>query len=332
MVRSSRLRLSQSTASWDAPTEIGGNRRLARHWLRERVLVWVRWACVPLFPLLIPLFPPIFWPFAILHAAFLALGNAGTHWLLHTSPSPAQLRWLFRLATATEWFAGFGVLVLFVRDPASRALVILLMLHLLASVRYGWRGVIGATVAAALLSGAFIGAQVSLNVVERDAAADAVKAWGLLVVLMALFMAGLVRARDEWHRREEMERKRAECACREAIAREQEEGEQTLVEARAAWERNEAARRERERAEYVQWQSGLSNEEWNVLQHLPHAGTTYKQIGAYLNMSEGTVKAHVSHIGDKLELTESRGRWAVVTEARERGWLPPLRESPHPSE
>lgn len=332
MARPFLLYLIQSAVSRNTAIEMPGDRLLVCHWLRETILVWVRWLVVPLFPLLIPLFPTIFRPLVVLHAVALALGNAGMHRLLHPRPSLLRLRWLFRLATAMEWFAALGVLTLFVRDPASRAPAVLLMLHLLTCARYGQRGVIGATVAAALLSGVFVGAQAFLNVVEEGAAWDALKAWELLVALMALMMTGLVWARDEWHRREEVERGRAEYACRNAIAGERKWAEQALAVARAEWEREVTAQRQRERTEYLQWQSGLSNEEWNVLQLLPYAEMTYKQIGARLNMSEGTVKAHVSHIGDKLELADARGRWAVVVEARKRGWLSPVPEPPVPDE
>lgn len=80
---------------------------------------------------------------------------------------------------------------------------------------------------------------------------------------------------------------------------------------------------EARRAEYwmtlAHIQSRISEREWEVLQLLAD-DLTYEEIGNKIYASEGTIKAHVSSIGDKLGL-EQRGRRSVVAEARNRGWL-----------
>lgn len=79
------------------------------------------------------------------------------------------------------------------------------------------------------------------------------------------------------------------------------------------------------RAARLRWlERSLSAREWELLQLLANENLTYQQIAAKLYISPKTVKAHVQHIGRKLDVTERR---QIVVVARERGLLPPMETS-----
>lgn len=257
-------------------------------WLLESWLLWAHWAGVPLISLLIPVFPTV----APLPTALLALGlgvgNAWAYWLLHQEPSPGRLRQVRRLATAKEWLAVLGVNGLLAHDPAAVMPALLLFLVLLSGARYGLRGVPMALVGATLTVGTLVASQVWIGrALSLDLADDILVHWLLLLGPMALVVGLLLHVNKERRRRE-----------------------------MARWQRHDADLQ----AVTRRWlQSGLTLQEWRLLQLLADENLGYEQVGRQLDICSETVKVHVRHIAHKLDVTG--GRKGVIAAARERGLL-----------
>lgn len=256
----------------------------ARQWLLAVWMIRIRWSAVPLCLLLVPLFPTISGPYAVVIALTLGLGNAGIAWLLHVGPSPARLRLARRCATSLEWTVGLGILALLSHEPTSRTPALLLLLILLAAVRYGLPGLLSAVLASGVMVVNLLAAQVFvLDVLDAHAAGAELKGWLLLLVVTALVVGGLIQATAE-RRRWEQKRwnhygpvlQRLEC--------------------------------------------GLTERELALLPLLANEALTYAAIAADQNVRPETIKTHARHLGAKLGVS---GRHRIVAAARRRGLLPP---------
>lgn len=257
---------------------------LVYRWLLETSLVWARWGAAALALSLIPLFPSVPLPLSLLPALILALGNAGLTWWLRQRRSAQRLRGACWLATGLEWAAALAVLGLFDWGPPGEVRVsILLLLVMVAGVRFGLTGLTGAAGAAALVVGVLLGTHILLRGgLDGRATQGLLQGWEVAVVAV-LLIAGLVAAREQWRRWAE-----------------------------AQWSQDQEA------VQRVRF--GLSAREWSLLPLLARDELTYEHIGTALGISSETVKTYVQRIGKKLGVT---GRRAVVSAARQHGLLRP---------
>lgn len=289
MINSPPFPLSPPDASQITPIASSGDPQFAHRWLQETWLTRLRWWCLPLGLVLIPLFPAVSGPLTLILLLGLALSNAWLCRLLRQGYDPARLRLVCRLASTTDWLAVLGLIVLHGRDPSSGAQALPLVLLVLTGMRYRWRGVLVGATGAGLIVAALVGTQLLvLDLLDPGAALRSLVVWELLVGLMALTVGGLVGAGGEWFRWEE-----------------------------ARWAQQSAA--------LQRLQSGLSPQEWRVLSLLAQEDLTYQQVAQMLHISPVTVKTHVRRIGGKLGVS---GRRPIVAAAREQGMVPPAEAPP----
>lgn len=282
----------------------------ARQWLLEVWLTRLRWAGGLFALALVPLFPIVSPPLAVLLALGVALGNGALARLLRRGFCPTRLRRARRYATALEWLIALAAIGLPVRDPDNDVLIIVLPLILLSGTRHRLRGTLFAAVAAVLVVAGWLGLQVFLlQQLTATAAARDLAEWALAIGLTALVVGGQVQAGGEWFREEQARRAR----------------DWRAEEARRCQER---ARQVQQDAELQRSRTKLTRREWEVLQ-LVAQGLDDARIGATLSISPSTAKAHVYHISEKLGVT---GRRAVADIARQHGWVaiePEIQVRPH---
>lgn len=278
-------------APLELPSCEGNDARLAQCWWFESTLTRARWGAIPMLLLLIPFFPSISWPFLILLALIIGVGNARLYWLLRHDSSLHRLRAVRWLAPSLDWMGGLSAIAVFSEEPGFGIAPILLLLVARTAVNSRRLSVLlAATIGALLVLGALLVAQVHwFEVLEADTAQGVLITRGALLAIVAMALAGWIKTDDRWHQWVETQRDSLHVA---------------------------------ERAEletYRRHDYGLSQREWELLPFLACDDLTYEQIGKQLSISAYTIKTHVQRIGKKLGVN---GRQAVVRVARERGLLP----------
>lgn len=290
-----------------------GDSRLNYAWRLETLLVRVRWVAVPACFVVLLLFATVSTSLIGASAATLALGNLAIDQALRHHRDPSRLGPIVALATGLEWLVGSAIVVgcspALVRCMPA-VLIILLALALTDATRYGLTGFLGA-----------LGGDVALLALVKLVFHPAVTwlalaTWAIVLVAASAILGGLLLwLRDEGHRLQ------AEHAILERLQTEERQ-----------WQA-ERALLERLRAEEQQWQAdraalqllqcGLSPREQELLPLLARPDLSYAQIAEILSVSEETIRTHLHHIGDKLDVFP-RERGLIVAAARERGLLPPL--------
>lgn len=171
----------------------------ARRWLLEAILVRARWCAVPICLLLIPLFPFIPWLLLVLVALGFGVGNAVVVWLLRGDISPTWFARTARLASVLDWLGVLGVIGAFSGELEAGSPSLLLLLLGLAGLRSGLRGLIIATVGAALTVVILVEVQVQVHgVLTADRALALLVSWGLLFGMAALLLGTLLRVGEKW--------------------------------------------------------------------------------------------------------------------------------------
>lgn len=268
---------------------------LARRWRRERRLRWLHWAGAAACPALIPFFPGVSVAGAILLGLAVALGAAGETWLLRRRPTSRRLGIVRALATAIEWTAGLGVIVLRAYEAGAAAPALLLLLLVFTGARYGRPGVLGTTGGAALALGALVTAQVRLlGVLDAVGARDALRSWGWLVAGLAFALTLLLGPAEvrQRHAPPPVPRPPRGPAPRHSVR--------------------------------------LSMRERAVLDLLAQEGAeelTIPEIARRLNVKPSSVTTYIGRLGVKLGVPHG-GRRVIVQAARRQGLLPPRRDGP----
>lgn len=254
----------------------------AQGWQFEVTLARVRWYAMPVCLLTVLIFPTIPWPLLVLPVLIFGLGNVGVVRLLRQGQSPARLQQVRGLTTGVDWAATIASISAFSVVPAIATPAILLLMVVTTALRYGIRGMIGASGGALLIITVLIGFQVRMKTVpDFDQAVMILASWAVVLGVMLLVGITLLRSGAERHR-----------------------GTPTEV----ATSPGEPPPHPR----------NLSERERQLLPVLARSELTYLQIAGLLYISPETVKTPVRRMGRKLGV---RGRWDVVGMARERGWL-----------
>jgi DNA-binding CsgD family transcriptional regulator len=265
----------------------GADPLLTLRWYVELAMLWVRWSEVPLCLALPLLFPGVPLLPALLLALGLVLGNASLTRLLY---QPDRLRLVGSVATALEWAVALGMIALSAHRPLSNAPAGLLLLIPLAGLRYGWRGLLGASAAATVILAALT--TLHLHLLPTFPPATVLRegiSWAVLLTLTLSASGALLVSGRSWYSLEER-------------------------------------RWRRERTNLRRQEHGLSFREGQVLGLLAREDlTTYGQIGKELGISTCSIKTYVQRIGTKLGAS---GRGAIVATAGERGLLFPEKEIP----
>lgn len=288
MARSAHQRLPFLFPFHTASPRIASDPAALRLWLREVILYWTRWGSVLLLILLLLFFPTRSRLLAVALLLIISAGNLALGWLLLRQFQPVRLRRVRLLATAFDWLVASVALLVFSLDLAEVAPAGALLVQMMSSIRYRLRGVTLAFVAATGLVGVWSSLHLLVfDVLDADRVPALVVGWTAALASFAL-LVGLVIVGGEALRG----------------------FEQALINAQIAVE-------ERDR-------HGLSDRELELLPFLArHDLLTQNDIGQALDVkiSGRTVGAHITHISEKMQVT--RGRWAVVHAARQRGLLPP---------
>jgi len=262
--------------------------RVVFHWGLEAALTRARWCTLLASLLLLPVWPVGRSSLLGLIAIGVALGNGIVVWLLRQELGNVQLHIIQRVATALEWSSALAVVGVFYDDPAFPVTGLFVLLVLTSGVRYGRRGVLAATLAAAAVIGTRLGVEAFvLHVLERSRVVTLLLWATMLLALAGITTSSLLTAADLWHH----------------------------------WH---TPQRTHERFVLARFRFGLSRREWELLPLLARDDLTYNQIAAILMISPYTVKTHVQRLGQKLGGVH--GRRAVVRAAREAGLLPAKEE------
>lgn len=265
-----------------APVDAAGDPETSQRRQLEVTLARVRWYAVPVCLLTVLIFPAIPWPLLVLPGLVFGLGNLGVIQLLRRSQSPARLRQARGLATGIDWAATTASIGAFSNEPAIATPAVLLLMVVTTTLRYGIRGLIGASGGALLIIAALMGVQVRMHtVLDVNQAMMILASWAVVVGVMLLVSIALLRSNAK--RRHGAE---------PAVAISTDDPPLHLCT--------------------------LSERERQLLPLLAQSDLTYQQIAGLLFISPETVKTHVRRMGRKLGVS---GRENVVAIARERGWL-----------
>lgn len=268
-------------------TDLNGDLALIGCWLFERSLVRIRWAAIPLCLVLIPLFPSLSVPLVVALVLMIGAANAWMARLLDGDPCANRLRLVQGGATFVDWTIALGSMALFSGEVANRTPALLLLLVLTTTIRYGQVSLVISTLSAfAIVTGLLVAATITQSASNSSVVREVWLAWMLLIGVSTCIGSGLVQARsrfDDW----QQER----------------------------WVRYSSI--------LPRFELGISKRESELLPLLANDELTYRQIADELDRSPETIKSHVRHLGDKLEV---RGRHKVVAAARQHGLLPPMDE------
>ncbi len=265
-----------------APVDAAGEPGTSQSWRLEVTLARVRWYAVPVCLLTVLIFPAIPWPLLVLPGPVFGLGNLGVIQLLHQSQSLVRLKQARGLATGLDWVATTASIGAFSHEPAIATPAVLLLMVVTTTLRYGIRGLIGASGGALLIIAALMGVQVRMHtVLDLDQAAMILASWAVVLVVMLLVGITLLRSNVK---------RRHGAPPAEAISA----GDPPVHPC------------------------NLSERERQLLPLLAQSELSYQQIAGLLFISPETVKTHVRRMGRKLGVS---GRENVVATARERGWL-----------
>lgn len=271
---------------------------LAWHWGRERWLDYAHALNPLLCLLLLPFVSGVSRPLTLLLAASLALGAVGQILLLRFTPRPGRLRAIRALATAIEWQAALGVIMLCAHDPDSEAPGLLLVLLILTAARYGLRGLAGATAGATLAVATLALTQVStLEVLQPAEIPDVLRHWDWLIGGQAFTLA-LLLGPVELHRRD------------------------------APLPIGTAPPAPPPTRPTMRVPTPLSPREAAIFTLLEE-GLTQKEIARQLHIAPSTVKTHVEHLALKLDAAGTSRR-AILRAARSPDPLRPPAPPPPP--
>jgi DNA-binding CsgD family transcriptional regulator len=277
------------------------------YWIRESSLVWVRWAVVTALLVLFFLFPMSTRPQAGLIGMGLVAGNIAVCWLARWSASVRSARFARAFSTAMEWLSAVGIVATLGRDLAAVSSVLATALLLPTVVRYRILGLLLASGVGAAILATWIGLHLYVyRLYPEQHVWRLVEQWLVALPLVAVVLALLI-----WGNHLQRRWDQARLADRRANLKRKYELELAVL-------REEAAQCATRLTKYKHLDCGLTPRERQVLLLLVDDSLTYKQIGARLFISPGTVKAHVRNIGEALGVS---GRWRVVAVARERGLL-----------
>lgn len=276
------------------PARVAGDPELRRVWLREVILLWVRWLAVVLVLLLLVLFPTRSRLLGGVLLLVLLSGNVALTRLLFHRRYSVRLRRLRQLGIGLDWCVAGGLLLVFSTDLAAVAPIGVLAVQVTSSIRYGLLGTALAFAGTVLIIAAWAG----LHLLVFDAlASNRVPALAIAWITGAAWFASLY-----WL----------------VIA-----GGQQLRSLEQALHARELAAERARHAVLQREQHALSERELEVLSYLARPDLkTQEEIGRALpdQISGRTVGVHIYRIGRKFGVTG--GRWAVVQAARERGLLP----------
>ncbi|MGH2461650.1 MAG: LuxR C-terminal-related transcriptional regulator [Chloroflexota bacterium] len=236
-------------------------------------------------------------------AGGLALGNLAIATCLRRISRPRSLHIVSGVATALEWLAALGMVLIGGANPMNPVPAVLILLILIDGLRFGLVGVAGATLAAEVGSSIAVVRQVVAVEVTSPAAGMMVLARWAVILLAAGLVIGLLLWKGQEGLRQEEKRWESE---RAALLRRLDDAERRSKDGEAALRG---------------LQDGVSPRERQVLSLLAE-GFTYRQIAGYLSIDLETVRTHVRHLAVKLRAVPG-GRKAVVAAAKDRGLLPP---------
>ena len=277
------------------PARVAGDPELRRVWLREVILLWVRWQAALLILLLLVLFPTRSRLLGGALLLVLVVANTALTRLLFDRHYPVRLRRLRPLGIGLDWCIVSVLLLVFSTDLAAVAPIAVLAVQVTSSIRYRLPGAATSFAGAVLLIAAWAG----MHLLAFDAlAANRVPALAVAWVTGSAWFASLqflVIAGGQQLR--------------------------SLEQALHAQERDaERARHADEIAALRRARHGLSERELELLPYLARPDLkTQGDIGRVLpdQISGRTVGMHIHRMAQKFEVTG--GRWAVVHVARERG-------------
>ena len=169
---------------------------LERRWTQEQALLWVRWAAIAAWLILVP-FIPIASTTIMLAVAFtIVLSNGVVWWLLRGPPSTMNLQRGQVAATVVEWLGATGVVAACRDELALIIPATYFVLILICGIRYRWPGVIVTTCVAMLLTGLSF---LEHGLLGRIEAGDAVRwtvVWGVLIGFMGVVTSIPIRLGD----------------------------------------------------------------------------------------------------------------------------------------
>lgn len=270
-----------------------------RHRLEETMVI-IRWIAVLFCFLALLLVPPPLTLLGILVTAGLAIGNLVMMACLQRAYRPHCYLIISGISSALEWLAALGMILSWSTmafTPLPAALIILLVID---GVRYGFAGVVGAWIAAALGVGGVTVLQITTwQVLHPTVGIALLVRWETLIAVAAVAIGMLLWEGQRWLRQEASQWEEARVTIRR------------LQEEKRCWEAERFALR--------CLQTGLSYRESELLALLAREDLTYERIAAVLSVSPETVRTHVHRLGRKLGTS---GRGPIVAAALERGLLP----------
>ncbi len=259
-----------------SPRSVEDDAEVALGWWFEQLLTRVRWFAIPIGLLTVWLFPVVPVWILVLPALVFGLGNTGAIWLLRRPPTAENLHVVKVVATLIDWIGTFASLIALSSEPMAATPAILVLLTTTTTLRFGFVGLTLSGIVTVATIGVLAAAQaLHFGAITSGQAIALVCTWAIVVGVTMLVTGVLSRGFRIW----QLSERSIHSEVRDTVLR---------------------------------LQYGLTAREWQVLKLLSVYHLTYEDIGRELSISDGTVKAHVRNIGDKLDV---RGRHAVVAEA-----------------
>lgn len=251
-------------------------------WWFEQILARVRWFAVPISLLTLLLFPSVSVWILLLPAFVFGFGNVAVTWQLRRQHTSDNLHATKLSAALVDWSGTFASLIALSSEPMAATPAILVLLTTTTTLRFGFTGLTLSGVVTVATIGVLAAAQsLHYGVIENSQAVALVCTWTIVIGVTMLVTGVLSRGFRNW----QLSERSIHAEVRDAV---------------------------------VRHQYGITVREWQILNLLSVYHLTYVDIGQELSISDGTVKAHVRNIGDKLGV---RGRHAVVAEAHRLGLL-----------